>query len=689
MHPSQSTPSVSSSPRASSRITTVGAFQLVSRSFGVAIVRRCLAADSSSCRQRVVATEDFGRTWTDITPMRTTPGGLTPDLMLLHPFFLDPEHGWVTANDCAGGKAVLFRTASGGRRWARTSIPPATCNAGAGTTPTFVDARHGWLVHLEPTGASASIQLSTDGGKTWSRERVFSWITGVRFVDPLDGWLAGSNLPGEAGLFETANGGRTWARDSAPLPSCCRNWMPMFDAPTFFGTSQAVVPVTLRDGNRSVVAFDATADGGRTWRVAAAFPPVGAGASGFPSPASVSIATPRDWWVLAGSPPRLRRTSDAGRTWLPIAIPKARRAIALDAVDARHAWIRVLDGRMATLLATRDGGRTWSVLTPLARPNRPATSTAFRTVLPLPGPVTAVAPGENGIIFASYLPHPNGDRQVIVRFDPATGAVERSRPIPGAQGGVDRLAATGETLWASAGPRRILYRLDARNLDVRERLAMPGPTGPLAAVPAGLWTAAGRSIVLLDPETGEVITSVTFRGRVELLVADPTDQRLYASTTAPVRHDATPILELDATTGEILARAWRCCADLNGPSGLSATILGVWVTAPTGMMASLAFLRDADLHQVALFKPGGSNGLTAYAARGLLWVTDLLGGYYCADATTGRVLGHIGIRQAPSGISNIISVERRLYVGAFDGLARLRRVATAAVDRGYVVWYEE
>jgi hypothetical protein len=216
-----------------------------------------------------------------------------------------------------------------------------------------------------------------------------------------------------------------------------------------------------------------------------------------------------------------------------------------------------------------------------------------------------------------------------VRFDPATGAVDRSSPIAGGQGGVDRLAATGETLWASAGPRRILYRLDAQTLDVRERLTMPGPTGPLAAVPAGLWTAAGRSIVLLDPETGEVVTSVMFRGRVKLLVADPTGQRLHVSTTAPIRHDATPILELDATTGEILARAWRCCADLNGPSGLSATIVGVWVTAPTGMMASLAFLRDADLHQVALFKPGGSNGLTAYAARGLLWVTDLLGGYYC------------------------------------------------------------
>lgn len=274
-------------------------------------------------------------------------------------------------------------------------------------------------------------------------------------------------------------------------------------------------------------------------------------------------------------------------------------------------------------------------------------------------------------------PHPNGNRQRIVRFDSTTSAIDSSRPISGGQGGVDRLAMAGGSLWAStgslsAGTGRILYRLDARTLDVRDRLRMPGPTGPLAAVPAGLWAAAGRGVVLIDPETGETIRTVAFAGRAELIVADPSGQRLYVSTTAPVRDDATPIIELDATTGAILARAWRCCADLHGPSGLSAAPDGVWVTAPTGMMASLTFLREGDLHEAAVFAPGGSNGLTAYAARGLLWVVDLLGGYYCADAATGKVVGHVGIKETPPGLSNIVSLLSGLYVGAFNGLAQLR-----------------
>ncbi|HEY3212052.1 MAG TPA: hypothetical protein VGL16_11940, partial [Actinomycetota bacterium] len=78
-----------------------------------------------------------------------------------------------------------------------------------------------------------------------------------------------------------------------------------------------------------------------------------------------------------------------------------------------------------------------------------------------------------------------------------------------------------------------------------------------------------------------------------------------------------------------------------------------------------------DLRQTAVFAPGGSNGLTAYVARGVLWVDDLLGGYYCADASSGALLGHVGIKHSPSGISNIVWVPSGLYVGV-DGLARIR-----------------
>jgi hypothetical protein len=55
-----------------------------------------------------------------------------------------------------------------------------------------------------------------------------------------------------------------------------------------------------------------------------------------------------------------------------------------------------------------------------------------------------------------------------------------------------------------------------------------------------------------------------------------------------------------------------------------------------------------------------------------LWVVDLLGGYYCADAATGKVVGHVGIKETPPGLSNVVSLPSGLYVGTFNGLAGLR-----------------
>jgi hypothetical protein len=200
---------------------------------------------------------------------------------------------------------------------------------------------------------------------------------------------------------------------------------------------------------------------------------------------------------------------------------------------------------------------------------------------------------------------------------------------------------------------------------------MPGPTGPLAAVPAGLWVATGTQLQLLDPSSGAARVTVHFMGRIRLLVTDPSGRRLYVTTDEPVRNDETPLVELDAGTGAILIRSWEGYADLRGPSGLAPTDDGVWITQPTGMMASLRLLRASDLGQAAVFRPGGSNGLTASVAAGRLWVTDVRGGYECADASTGRVLGHVGKKSGVSGGSNVVAVPSGLYVGGYRGLERI------------------
>lgn len=187
---------------------------------------------------------------------------------------------------------------------------------------------------------------------------------------------------------------------------------------------------------------------------------------------------------------------------------------------------------------------------------------------------------------------------------------------------------------------------------------MPAPPLALAPVPGGLWVAAGTRVELLDPSSGSVRLRVPLPGRAQLMVADPSRTRLYVTTDTPIRRDKAPLLELDAETGATIARSWQGFADLQGPSGLTATDHGVWLVQPTGMTASVRFLRSSDLHQAGIFRPGGANSLTAYVAGGVLWITDVSGGNVCVDAATGRVLGHLRLKGASAGTSNVVEVPR-------------------------------
>lgn len=251
-------------------------------------------------------------------------------------------------------------------------------------------------------------------------------------------------------------------------------------------------------------------------------------------------------------------------------------------------------------------------------------------------------------------------------------------PIPGGKAGTNRLAFAGGYLWAAGGARhkarssRVLWRLDGRTLTVLERLTMPAPPTALAAVPAGLWVAAGHRLLLLDPSIGGVRRVVTLEGDVEALVADPSGHRLYVATDASVgRSDHTQLLELDTRSGAVVASSRRVgFEDLGGLSGLSATHAGVWVTEPTGMKAQLLFLRTSDLREAALFKPAGPNSMAAYVAGGYLWVTVFDGGYWCADPASGRVLGRVGKGEA-YGTSDVIAVPSGLYVGGWNALQRI------------------
>ncbi len=289
----------------------------------------------------------------------------------------------------------------------------------------------------------------------------------------------------------------------------------------------------------------------------------------------------------------------------------------------------------------------------------------------LPGAPGDLAVGPDGVLFAIVVQSPQ--REEVVRFDPATGSLTTSAPLPGQATHAGELAIADGSVWVAGQdpdelkPSRMLFELDARTLRAGIAYRMPAPPVAVVAVKVGVWVAAGRELLLLDPASGRVVRTAPVGGRVTRMATDPQGLHLYVATdTARAgRSDDTVFVEASATTGAILASAHGIgVAELEGPSGLTPTPSGVWVAVPTGLQGSLEFRRSSDLRPTAAPPLFGSNGIRGSLAAGLLWFyTDPTAWLSCADPVTGAIRAHFLSTRDTLFTSDVVSAPSGIYVG--------------------------
>ncbi len=312
------------------------------------------------CVSHLLVTRDEGKTWRDITPERTEAGDWTG----LQPFFLDRSHVWVTAEDCAGGKALLLGSDDGGRTWRSTPAPAVSCAAGSLDEADFVDPMHGFLANLEPTGPGASLRRSLDGGVTWTRvgRSVLGGLPLVAapvFTSPSDGWVGGGPFAWGS-LYSTNDGGRHWHLVVGTHARVKPHALADIPTPT---DGSLILPLTVRQGDHVMVRFETSTNGGESWitldtvRVhlrprSRAWP-----FRSLPRPLPVSVVDANAWWIAAGS--TVYRTRDGGRTWATHRSLVPTRS-SISAIDGSTAWVVSNEN----LVVTHDGGRSWSILLP-------------------------------------------------------------------------------------------------------------------------------------------------------------------------------------------------------------------------------------------------------------------------------------------------------------------------------------
>jgi len=295
--------------------------------------------------------------------------------------FVNADLGWAV-----GDQGTILRTEDGGKTWLAQSLPvPARLES-----VSFVDARNGWcaggIVHPYTLHTSAVLFRTQDGGRIWSQLNtpLMPGLKQLQFRDLRQGWAAGSASPMfPTGVFQTMDGGRSWSPCTGPRTS---GWLVLesFDDANalvlghggdhawinrrelrrpdgvselppycFRGAADLGALGVLAVGDAGTVLR--SADRGRTWHSIAAAVPRAAADFDFHA-----IARHENHCWIAGSPGSLvLHSSDGGTSWESAKTGQSLPIRRLRFLDASHGWGV---GSLGTVIATTDGGRSWTTL---------------------------------------------------------------------------------------------------------------------------------------------------------------------------------------------------------------------------------------------------------------------------------------------------------------------------------------
>lgn len=192
----------------------------------------------------------------------------------------------------------------------------------------------------------------------------------VSFVDESLGWAAGSSPDGRAFLIQTKNGGRTWSALAAPSAYITAGDELRFVDAQHGWLRTNVLTSTAGDCGRPPTAPPVcrtvilhTSDGGHTWQEQLGLEHAGRVGAGLQA---LTVLDDRHAWAVQVGGMSVVATTD-GRTWAPVGDLPAF-VDGMDFVDAQTGFASVHTDKnepgtpvnAASIVVTRDGGRTWS-----------------------------------------------------------------------------------------------------------------------------------------------------------------------------------------------------------------------------------------------------------------------------------------------------------------------------------------
>jgi hypothetical protein len=233
----------------------------------------------------VVRTDDGGKVWLPATPanLHLTTNALGVTLPRIAAAFPTKDEAVIVVENASGKAIHVYRTTNAGHRWTTTTVRVprgvAAFDQGSRLSVQFSTAQQGGVLVASQgfAGTQYDAWLTThDGGQQWHwrqntpRNPTFEDV-GVMGLNAAGFGVAsvtvGLNSPR---VLVTANGGRTWALESLPLPAGSSAYGVVQASRVTLGPSTAAWMWLSLVGERQPPqrewVFESTVDGGRHWQ---------------------------------------------------------------------------------------------------------------------------------------------------------------------------------------------------------------------------------------------------------------------------------------------------------------------------------------------------------------------------------------------------------------------------------------